>query len=88
MKIVSIDINATTKNAKALLDTGRSLSQAVKSMMEILLLLVVLLVNRLNLNSTNSSKPPSSDAKGASETEVSNNCLKAWWSKRPSRKNP
>ena len=37
------------------------MSAATKSIVEILILLITLLANRLNLNSTNSSKPPSSD---------------------------
>ena len=37
------------------------MSASTKSMFEILILVITLLANRLNLNSTNSSKPPSSD---------------------------
>jgi hypothetical protein len=37
------------------------MSAGTKSMFEILILVITLLANRLNLNSTNSSKPPSSD---------------------------
>ena len=38
-----------------------NLTLATKSIVEVLILLISLLANRLNLNSTNSSKPPSSD---------------------------
>ena len=38
-----------------------SISPALKSSIELLLLLVTLLLNRLGINSTNSSKPPSAD---------------------------
>ena len=37
------------------------MSAGTKTIVEILILVITLLANRLNLNSTNSSKPPSSD---------------------------
>ena len=61
MKIENIDIQATIEKANALVREDRQLSAATKSMFEILILIITLLANRLNLNSTNSSKPPSSD---------------------------
>ena len=61
MKIENIDIEATIKKAEILLGEDKQLSAATKSMFEILILIITLLANRLNLNSTNSSKPPSSD---------------------------
>ncbi len=61
MKIDSIDIEATIKKAKALIHEDNQLSAGAKSMFEILILVISLLADRLNLNSTNSSKPPSSD---------------------------
>jgi len=61
MKIENIDIEATIKKAQALIRTDEQLSAGAKSMLEILILIISLLANRLNLNSTNSSKPPSSD---------------------------
>ena len=61
MKIDSIDIEATIQKAQALIREDRQLSASAKSMFEILILIISLLANRLNLNSTNSSKPPSSD---------------------------
>jgi transposase len=61
MKIDSIDIEATIKKAQALIHEDNQLSAGAKSMFEILILIISLLANRLNLNSTNSSKPPSSD---------------------------
>jgi transposase len=61
MKIENIDIQATIEKANALVRGDRQLSAATKSMFEILILIITLLANRLNLNSTNSSKPPSSD---------------------------
>jgi len=61
MKIENIDIEATIKKVQALIREDKQLSAASKSMFEILILIITLLANRLNLNSTNSSKPPSSD---------------------------
>ena len=61
MKIESIDIQATIEKAQILVREDKQLSAATKSMFEILILIISLLANRLNLNSTNSSKPPSSD---------------------------
>jgi len=61
MKIESIDIEATIKKAQLLVHEDKQLSVAMKSMFEILILIITLLANRLSLNSTNSSKPPSSD---------------------------
>jgi transposase len=61
MKIDSIDIQATIKKAQLIVREDKQLSAATKSMFEILILIITLLANRLNLNSTNSSKPPSTD---------------------------
>ena len=61
MKIENIDILATIEKAQILVREDKQLSTATKSMFEILILIITLLANRLNLNSTNSSKPPSSD---------------------------
>lgn len=61
MKVDSIDVNATIEKAKQLLNDEKDLSATLKSTFELLLLLVSLLLDRLNLNSRNSSKPPSSD---------------------------
>lgn len=56
-----VDIDATVKKIKDLLRKEPSLSPALKSTIEVLILIVSLLVNRLGLNSQNSSKPPSTD---------------------------
>jgi len=61
MKIENIDIQATIKKAQSLIQNDEQLSVATKSMFEILILIITLLANRLNLNSTNSSKPLASD---------------------------
>jgi transposase len=61
MKIDSIDIQATIEKAQAVIREDTKMSAGTKSMFEILILVITLLACRLNLNSTNSSKPPSSD---------------------------
>ena len=61
MKIENIDIEATIEKARQLVGKDKQLSAAAKSMIEIMILIITLLANRLNLNSTNSSKPPASD---------------------------
>ena len=61
MKIDSIDVEAAINNVKHLLETERGLSPALKSALEMILLLVTVLLNRVTLNSKNSSKPPRSD---------------------------
>ncbi len=61
MKIENIDIEATIKKAQILVREDKQLSAATKSIVEIMILIISLLANRLNLNSANSSKPPSSD---------------------------
>ena len=60
MKLEDVDVDATIKEARKLLQE-EPISPAFKSIIEILILLISILINRLNLNSKNSSKPPSSD---------------------------
>ena len=61
MKIENIDIEGTIEKARRLVNEDKNLSAASQSMFEIMILIISLLANRLNLNSTNSSKPPSTD---------------------------
>lgn len=61
MKINNIDIEAAIQKAKDAIDKDEHLSASTKSVIEILILLISLLAGRINLNSKNSSKPPSSD---------------------------
>ncbi len=61
MKIENIDIEATIQKAQSIIRDDEQMSAATKSMFEIMILIITLLANRLNLNSTNSSKPPSGD---------------------------
>jgi transposase len=69
MKIENIDIEATIEKAQFLIREDKQLSAATKSMFEIMILIITLLANRLNLNSTNSSKPPSSDPNRKKKTK-------------------
>jgi transposase len=61
MKIEAIDIQTTIENAKAIIREDKQLSASTRSIVEILIVVITLLANRLNLDSTNSSKPPSGD---------------------------
>lgn len=61
MTISNIDVEATIERVKTQLAAEKDLSPALKSSLEVLLLLVTILLSRLGLNSKNSSKPPSAD---------------------------
>ena len=61
MTIESINIDTTLKRVEDLLKEDKDLSPGTKSLLEILVLIITLMANRLNLNSKNSSKPPASD---------------------------
>ncbi len=61
MKIESIDITQTLESARKLLLEEVTISPVLKSMVELMIVIITLLSNRLNLNSRNSSKPPSTD---------------------------
>ena len=74
MTVDNIDIDATIKKVQELLAQEPNLSPALRSTLDILLLVVQLLANRLGLNSRNSSKPPSTDfVKGEKKTKDGNN---------------
>lgn len=61
MTVDGIDVEATVKKLQKLLAKEQNISPALSATLETLLVVVQLLTNRLNLNSRNSSKPPSSD---------------------------
>ena len=61
MTIESVNIEASIQSAKELIAKEKNLSPALKVALDVLLLLVTILTNRLGLNSKNSSKPPSTD---------------------------
>lgn len=61
MTINNIDVEDTIDRVKTLIAEEEGLSPALKSSLDVMLLLVTLLANRFGLNSKNSSKPPSAD---------------------------
>lgn len=61
MKIEHLDVDSAINNAKQLIADESDLSPALRSALEVLLLLVSVLLNRVTLTSKNSSKPPSTD---------------------------
>ncbi|MCU7879696.1 MAG: IS66 family transposase, partial [Candidatus Thiodiazotropha sp. (ex Lucinoma aequizonata)] len=58
MKIEDIDVDSAINSVKELLKKENGLSPVLRSALEVL---VSLLLNRITLNSKNSSKPPSTD---------------------------
>lgn len=61
MKVKDIDVSHVIKNAKSLLAEEKNISPALKSVIEILLVIVSIFMEKFNKNSANSSKPPSED---------------------------
>jgi transposase len=61
MTVESINVEAAIKRVNDLVALEKDISPALKASLEVLLLLVSILANRLGLNSKNSSKPPSTD---------------------------
>jgi transposase len=61
MTIGNIDVEATIERVKTQLAAEKDLSPALRSSLDVLLLLMTILLSRLGLNSKNSSKPPSAD---------------------------
>ena len=60
VKVDSIDVDKSVEAARKLLEKEQ-VSPGLKAALDVLFLLITLLCNRLTLNSSNSSKPPSSD---------------------------
>ena len=61
MKIEEIDVDAAIESVKQSLKEEKGLSPAFRSSLELLLVLVKLLLDRVTLNSSTSSIPPSAD---------------------------
>ncbi len=61
MTIENLDVTATLERVNKQLEKDQDMSKTTRSLIEVLILIVTLLVNRLGLNSGNSSKPPSND---------------------------
>jgi transposase len=60
LKVDNIDVEAMIKKVQELLAQTQNLLSALHAILDVLLLVVQLLVNRLTLYSRNNSKPPSS----------------------------
>lgn len=69
MSINDINIAETIESARKTLAEDKSVSPQLRTMMELLILIISLLVNKLGLNSRNSSKPPSSDPNRVKQTK-------------------
>jgi transposase len=61
MTVENINIDETLKKVTKLLAEDKGLSSSARSLMELLVVIITLLANRVGLNSSNSSKPPASD---------------------------
>ena len=61
LSVGGINITQTIEKAKRLLSEDKTASDSLKSMFELLLVVISLLLARLGVNSENSSKPPSQD---------------------------
>jgi transposase len=61
VKIEHIDVDVAITSVRRALEEDTGISPALRSSLEVLLLLVGILLNRIGLNSNNSSKPPSTD---------------------------
>ncbi len=70
MKIENIDINKSIEIIKKQMASDKSISPAIKSSIDLLILIVGLMGNRLHINSTNSSKPPSQDPNRPRKTRL------------------
>lgn len=61
MTLDNINVDNAVHEVKTLLQNEQGLSPALRSAIEIILMLITLMLNCLTLNIQNSSKPPSSD---------------------------
>lgn len=61
MDLKEISINAVIQEAEQLLEKDKDISSAIKATIKMLIMVIKLLANRININSRNSSKPPSED---------------------------
>lgn len=73
MKVSGIDIESNIDNIKAQIEADKTLSTSMRAAIDLLLLIVTLLSQRLGLNSRNSSKPPSSDPNRKKNSNANSN---------------
>jgi len=69
MTVENINVDVAIKRVNDLIAQEVNISPALKASLEVILLLVTILANRLGLNSKNSSKPPSSDPNRQKESK-------------------
>lgn len=73
MSLSEIDVSGALRRAKELAASDKKLGASVRAVLELLVLIIELLLRRLNVNSRNSSVPPSQDRfrkKGAAVTSA------------------
>lgn len=70
MNLNSINITEIVEQTKAQLQEDKTLTPALKMSIELILVVVVMLANKLGLNSQNSSIPPSKDINRKKQTKV------------------
>lgn len=75
MTKVSYDIDKTIAEVERLLDTDKSTSPALRASVTMLIMVIRILTDRVNLNSRNSSKPPSSDPNREKKPRAKSNKL-------------
>jgi len=73
VKLENINIDETLKEVESLLSIEKDLSPALLSLIKIMIMLLKLLTNQVGLNSSNSSKPPSSDPNRLKPTRKKSN---------------
>ena len=76
MKIEDLDVNKTLEKARRLIKEDKHVSPAIAAMMDVLILLVTLMANRLGRNSRNSSTPPSQDPNRARKKKAAGDIQK------------
>lgn len=72
MKVENIDVKKAVDNVKTLLKKDKNISPSLAAAVNLILLIVSLLCNRLGLNSRNSSKPPSTDTDKKNDNDDNN----------------
>ena len=70
---MKIDIEKTLSDVERLLKEDKNISMNLTAMINVLLIIVKLMANRMGLNSSNSSKPPSTDTKKITPTRKKSN---------------
>jgi transposase len=61
LTVDNINVDATIKKVQQLIAEEEHLSSALRATLEVMIMLIQIMANRLSLTSRNSSKPPSTD---------------------------